>query len=51
MEASLKIISRSVSAQADESFVKDGGTDVGSPKLEKISKTTYVKPLENQIGR
>ena len=38
MEASLKIISRSVSAQADESFIKDGGTDVGFPKLENIQK-------------
>jgi hypothetical protein len=38
MEASLKIISRSVFAQADESFINDGGTDVGFPKLENIQK-------------
>lgn len=38
MEASLEIISRSVFAQADESFINDGGTDVGFPKLENIQK-------------
>jgi hypothetical protein len=38
INTSIKIISRSVFAQADESFINDGGTDVGFPKMENIQK-------------
>ena len=36
MEASVKMISRSVFAQAHESFIKDGDKDFGSPKLDDL---------------
>ena len=36
MNTSIKIISWSVFAQAPESFIKDGGTDSDSIKLENL---------------